>query len=178
MAVVASPLAPSLLLILTKNHVVHQLLLAIFTSYKAKDAARVEKDPLRLLAAWHALREPSRHYTNQTIGHHRVLLHFKFLQDFDARVNTELTRKENPVHGGWANELVRYQAKLKDNPSLSFQYPGSVAYEGSDQLVVLGLLREDQGWRRIRAIADEPCSTGFEQGPTRLNYDRPPSPQL
>ena len=107
-----------------------------------------------------------------------VLLHFKFLQDFEARVNTELTRKENPVHGGWATELVRYQAKLKDNPSLSFQYPGSVAYEGSDQLVVLGLLREDQGWRRIRAIADEPCSTGFEHGPTRLNYDRPPSPQL
>src|SRR6516162_10009685 len=82
MAVVASPLAPSLLLILTKNHVVHQLLLAIFTSYKAKDAARVEKDPLRLLAAWHALREPSRHYTNQTIGHHRGTIAFQVSSRF------------------------------------------------------------------------------------------------
>jgi hypothetical protein len=107
-----------------------------------------------------------------------VLLHFKFLQDFDARVHTELTRKENPVHGGWATELVRYQARLKDNPSLSFQYPGSVAYEGSDQLIALGLLREDQRWGRIRAIADDPCTTGFEQGPAQLTYDRPPSPQL
>jgi len=42
-----------------------------------------------------------------------------------------------------------------DNPSLSFYHPGSIAYEGSDQLVELGLLREDQGWRQIRAIVDD-----------------------
>lgn len=81
-----------------------------------------------------------------------VLLHFKFLQDFHVRVDTQLSRKEHPVHGGWAIELARYQAKLKDNPSLSFHCPGSIAYQGSDQLLGLGLLREDQGWRQIRAI--------------------------
>jgi len=84
-----------------------------------------------------------------------VLLHFKFLDDFYARVNAELTRKEHPVHGGWATELSRYQSKLRDNPSLSFHHPGSIAYEGSDQLVKLGLLREDQGWRQMRAIVDD-----------------------
>ena len=84
-----------------------------------------------------------------------VLLHFKFLQDFYARVTTELTRKEHPVHGGWATELARYRAKLEENPSPSFHYPGSIAYEGSDQLIALGLLKEDQGWRQIRAIVDD-----------------------
>jgi glycosyltransferase involved in cell wall biosynthesis len=79
-----------------------------------------------------------------------VLLHFKFLEDFDERVNIELSRKENRVHGFWAEDLMRYQTKRKDNPSLSFHYAGSVAYEGSDQLVRLGLLREDHEWMRIR----------------------------
>ena len=80
-----------------------------------------------------------------------VLLHFKFLQDFFERVKTEADRKE---HWSGASEYARYLAKLTKNPSLSFHYAGSVAYEGSEQLVRLGLLREDQGWRQIRAFAD------------------------
>ena len=77
-----------------------------------------------------------------------VLLHFKFLEDFAERVATEVARKE---HWDGASEYSRYLAKLKDKPSLSLQYPGSVEYEGSDQLVALGLLKEDHGWARIRA---------------------------
>jgi len=76
-----------------------------------------------------------------------VLLHFKFLEDFYTRVNIEVNRKE---HWDGASEYARYQAKLKNDPTLSFYYAGSVEYEGSDQLIKLGLLREDQGWMRIR----------------------------
>jgi hypothetical protein len=81
-----------------------------------------------------------------------VLLHFKFLEDFFARVNIEAIRKE---HWDGASEYARYLAKLKANPSLSFHYPGSVEYEGSEQLIRLGLLREDHGWTRIRTAGGE-----------------------
>ena len=77
---------------------------------------------------------------------------FKFLQDFFERVKNEVDRKE---HWSGAGEYVRYLAKLRNNPSLSLYYADSVAYETSDQLVRLGLLREDQGWQRIR-VGDNP----------------------
>ena len=79
-----------------------------------------------------------------------VLLHFKLLDDLYSRVSVELSRKENRVDGSWARELERYLHKLRENPSLQFKYPGSVAYEGSEQLLDLDLLREDEEWRRIR----------------------------
>jgi glycosyltransferase involved in cell wall biosynthesis len=82
-----------------------------------------------------------------------VLLHFKFLEDFYTRVSTELNRKEHRAHGIWASELERYLAKLQKNPTLSFHYAGSVAYESSEQLVRLGLLREDHDWKQIRETA-------------------------
>jgi hypothetical protein len=79
-----------------------------------------------------------------------VLLHFKFLADFFERVKTEVARKE---HWDGASEYARYHARLNDNPSLAFYYSGSVAYQGSEQLMQLGLLREDHEWRRIRTMA-------------------------
>ena len=51
------------------------------------------------------------------------------------------------------SEYARYGAKLRRNPRLSFYYAGSLEYEGSEQLVSLGLLKEDQKWKRIRAAA-------------------------
>jgi glycosyltransferase involved in cell wall biosynthesis len=83
-----------------------------------------------------------------------VLLHFKFLEDFLVRVNLEVNRKE---HWDGASEYARYQAKLKQNPSLGFHYTGSLEYQGSEQLIRLGLLREDREWMRIRSteIIDE-----------------------
>jgi hypothetical protein len=85
-----------------------------------------------------------------------VLLHFKFLEDFFARVNIEAIRKE---HWDGASEYARYLAKLKANPSLSFHYPGSVEYEGSEQLIRLGFLREDRGWMRIRSTGNDMADT-------------------
>jgi hypothetical protein len=87
-----------------------------------------------------------------------ALLHFKFLPDFYTKVHTHLNRKENPVHGGWATELTRYQTKLKNNFTPSFYYSRSIAYKDSDQLIGLGLLREDQGWRQIRADELRDCT--------------------
>ena len=83
-----------------------------------------------------------------------VLLHFKFLQDFYMRVSTELNRKEQPAFGAWAEELERYRAKLQQNPAFSFRFPGSVEYESSEQLVRLGLLKEDMAWKELRGAAD------------------------
>jgi glycosyltransferase involved in cell wall biosynthesis len=97
-----------------------------------------------------------------------VLLHFKFLEDFYSRVNIQLNRKEHRGDGIWITELERYLNKLKQNPSLKFRYPGSVAYEGSEQLLRLGLLKEDQQWRRIRTIAHDTRhdeSRGFRPEP-------------
>jgi hypothetical protein len=80
-----------------------------------------------------------------------VLLHFKFLEDFSARVNMEVSRKE---HWQGASEYRRYLAKLKHEPGLSFHYNGSIAYEDSEQLLRLGLMREDHAWMRIRTGGD------------------------
>jgi hypothetical protein len=81
-----------------------------------------------------------------------ILLHFKFLQDFYARVVDEVNRKE---HWKGASEYTRYLVKLKQNPTLSLHYDGSVAYEDSRQLVRLGLLREDEEWKEIRTNISE-----------------------
>ena len=79
-----------------------------------------------------------------------VLLHFKFLEDFSARVNIEVIRKE---HWQSAGEYRRYLAKLKHGAGLSFHYDGSVAYEDSQQLVRLGLMQEDDAWMRMRSAS-------------------------
>jgi glycosyltransferase involved in cell wall biosynthesis len=76
-----------------------------------------------------------------------VLLHFKFLEDWFARVNIEVSRKE---HWDNASEYYRYLKRLKHGAEFSFVYDGSIAYSDSDQLVGLGLMCEDDGWKRIR----------------------------
>src|SRR5215472_2778407 len=85
-----------------------------------------------------------------------VLLHFKLLEDLFARLNMEIDRKEqwDSISLGWASESARCLAKLRSEPGLSFYYDGSVGYEDSEQLVRLGLIREDEGWMRIRTGGD------------------------
>ncbi len=61
-----------------------------------------------------------------------LLLHFKFLEDFFARLNIEISRKE---HWDNASEYYRYLKKLRSTPGFSFFYDGSVAYKDSEQLV-------------------------------------------
>ncbi len=80
-----------------------------------------------------------------------ILLHFKFLGDFYERIRIEIGRKQHWDH---ASEYVRYWKKLKRNADMSFYYSNSVAYSDSDQLVDLGLLKQDQGWRQMRAVGD------------------------
>jgi Glycosyl transferase family 2 len=77
-----------------------------------------------------------------------VLLHFKFLQDFPARVVTEATERG---YSDRSRDYARYLPKLKDNRELGLHYSGSVKYESSEQLIQLGLLREDRAWHDIRA---------------------------
>jgi glycosyltransferase involved in cell wall biosynthesis len=85
-----------------------------------------------------------------------VLLHFKLLGDLSARLNMEINRKEqwDGASLSWASESARCLAKLRSEPGLSFYYDGSVGYEDSEQLVRLGLIREDEGWMRIRTGGD------------------------
>jgi len=96
-----------------------------------------------------------------------VLLHFKFLQDFYARVVSEVRRKE---HWDGASEYSRYLAKLKNNPSLTFHYEGSVRYEGSEQLIRLGLLKEDGAWWQMRARADDTTAENTHHSGTQPAY--------
>jgi glycosyltransferase involved in cell wall biosynthesis len=76
-----------------------------------------------------------------------ILLHFKFLADFSERTANEMKRKE---HWDGASEYARYWEKLRKHPRLTFHYGGSLRYEGSEQLIRLGLLREDKAWNQIR----------------------------
>jgi hypothetical protein len=79
-----------------------------------------------------------------------VLQHFKFLENFFFRLSSEISRKE---HWDSASEYYRFMKKLKGRTEFSFLYDGSVAYEDREQLVRLGLMREDDGWKRVRAAS-------------------------
>jgi hypothetical protein len=84
-----------------------------------------------------------------------ALLHFKFLSDFPERAATEARRGEHYMRSA---EYVRYAAAPKREPEMRLYYEGSVRYRDSAQLVDLGLLRDDHGWRGARARAAEPAA--------------------
>jgi glycosyl transferase family 2 len=83
-----------------------------------------------------------------------VLLHFKFLRDFYTRVKVQLGLEEHRGDGIWAAELERYLNRLRRDPSLKFLYAGSVAYQGSEQLVRLGLMKVSHEWAQLSGIAE------------------------
>ena len=76
-----------------------------------------------------------------------VLLHFKFLQDFHARVMDAVARD---AHFDGSAEYRRYLAALKRDPRFSLHGPRARAYEGPAQLVALGLMRDTPAWRQAR----------------------------
>jgi hypothetical protein len=76
-----------------------------------------------------------------------VLLHYKFLQDFHARAVDAVARC---AHHDGSREYRRYLAKLEADPAFTLAGPGSLTYEGPDQLVALGLMADTPGWRRAR----------------------------
>ena len=67
-----------------------------------------------------------------------ALLHFKYLPDFAAQVATEVARGQ---HYLGAKEYRAYQRRLAGGQPLSFLGPDSTRYQGSAQLVELGLMR-------------------------------------
>jgi hypothetical protein len=72
-----------------------------------------------------------------------VILHFKFFSDFVHRAAEETRRGE---HWESAGEYAIYDEVLRDNPTLELVYERSVRYEGTRQLVALGLLRAPAGF--------------------------------
>ncbi|MDN3565068.1 glycosyltransferase family 2 protein [Paeniroseomonas aquatica] len=76
-----------------------------------------------------------------------VLLHFKFLQDFHARVLDAVARD---AHFDGSAEYRRYLAALRRDPEFSLHGPRSLHYESPDQLVGLGLMRDTAAWRTAR----------------------------
>jgi hypothetical protein len=72
-----------------------------------------------------------------------VLLHFKFLHDFHARAVAEAARGE--YYDG-ASEYRQYADTLAVKPDLSLMYEQSQRFEGSDQLVRLGLMQDTSAW--------------------------------
>ena len=77
-----------------------------------------------------------------------VLLHFKFLHDFHARAVQEAARGE---HYDGASEYRRYAKRLGENPDMTFMYEGSTRFEGTRQLVGLGLMQDTEAWAEARA---------------------------
>jgi hypothetical protein len=77
-----------------------------------------------------------------------VLLHFKFLHDFHARAVREAERGE---HYNRASEYQRYAETLSRDPQMTFMCDASVRFEGTSQLVRLGLMQETDAWLAARA---------------------------
>jgi hypothetical protein len=77
-----------------------------------------------------------------------VLLHFKFLHDFHARAVQEAARGE---HYDGASEYQRYAKRLSESPDMTFMYEESTRFEGTAQLVGLGLMQETKAWAVARA---------------------------
>src|SRR5215469_16115115 len=90
-----------------------------------------------------------------------ALLHLKSFKTF---MNTELSRKDYRVPGAWASDLKRYMSRLRRISYPSFYHAGSFAYKDSEQLVRLGLLKEDRGWRQFREATQ--CHSFGAVGPS------------
>jgi hypothetical protein len=76
-----------------------------------------------------------------------ALLHFKFLADFHRRAIEEAARGE---YFDGASEYRRYASRLERSDSITFVYPGSTRFEGTGQLVRLGLIRDSAAWADAR----------------------------
>jgi glycosyl transferase family 2 len=77
-----------------------------------------------------------------------ALLHFKYFQDFTARVKDAVERQN---HYDGSAEYRKYAELLRRDPGLAMCYAGSVRYNGSDKLVRLRLINSDCEW-------DEQCA--------------------
>jgi hypothetical protein len=67
-----------------------------------------------------------------------ALLHFKFLDDFAAKVQREIAREQ---YWNGAQEYKGYGAVLSRDPNLNFMSPMSEKFVSSSQLVTLGVMK-------------------------------------
>ena len=74
-----------------------------------------------------------------------ALLHFKYFQDFGARVQYAI---DSDMHYDGSAEYRRYGELLRKDPALSMTYSGSERYHGSEDLVRLNLIKTDPSWER------------------------------
>lgn len=72
-----------------------------------------------------------------------ALLHFKYLQDFVARVHSAVSKLN---HYDGSAEYKTHAQLLTKQPDLSMMYTGSVQYKSSDDLVRLMLIKTDPDW--------------------------------
>jgi PST family polysaccharide transporter len=88
-----------------------------------------------------------------------ILLHFKFLHDFHDRAVQEAARGE--YYNG-ASEYLRYAQRLSQNPALTLANEASVRFEGTRQLVRLGLIHETDAWTEARSTGEGMNRQGVE----------------
>jgi glycosyl transferase family 2 len=81
-----------------------------------------------------------------------ILLHFKFLQDFHERAVDAVARN---AHWDGSREYRRYLEVVQRHPDFRLHGPGSLRYEGPDQLVALGLMRDTPLWLADRQATME-----------------------
>jgi glycosyltransferase involved in cell wall biosynthesis len=103
------------------------------------------------LIRWHERSEyMSPHWVAQTsvAPETGVLLHFKFLHDFSVRAVQEAARGE---YYDEAFEYRTYVRKLTESGDMSFTYAESTRFEGTTQLVRLGIMQDTNAWADARA---------------------------
>lgn len=109
----------------------------------------LERAPLNFKMPLVRFRANSRYITSHWTTPLRIapvtgtLLHFKYFQDFAARVNLAVTEGE---HYDAASEYARYAKHLEYDKGFSLTYAASKRYTGPRSLVEAGLMKSTPGW--------------------------------
>jgi glycosyltransferase involved in cell wall biosynthesis len=84
-----------------------------------------------------------------------AVLHFKYLQDFNTRVIEEAARGQ---YAGNAAHYRKYAARVQSDGDVNCFWEQSVTFEGSNQLVQLGLMHSTPAYQAMA----ENCETSVE----------------
>jgi hypothetical protein len=88
----------------------------------------------------HVIAKPKRGTLSTMRG---ALLHFKFFADFHNKAKSAVATGQ--YHAG-SQEYVRYLARLRRDPNLSFMYSGSQRYANSNSVLRAGIIRSNVGF--------------------------------
>lgn len=81
-----------------------------------------------------------------------TVLHFKYLQDFNKRVISEVARGQ---HEGGAADYKKYAKIINSEDQLNLYFEGSKKFQGSSQLLALGLMHSSSGLDQYVASLSE-----------------------